>query len=53
MTPDVIICIPIIKSDIDNRMLTKTATKKGDAIIIIDKAIAITPATILNILDAL
>ena len=51
MTPDVIICIPIIKSDIDNRMLTKTAPKKGDAIIIMDKAI--TQATILNILDAL
>lgn len=53
MTPDVIICIPTIKSDIDNNMLIKTAPRKGDAIIMIDKTIDITPATILNILDAL
>lgn len=53
MTPDVIICIPTIKRDIDNNMLIKTAPRKGDAIIMIDKTIDITPATILNILDAL
>lgn len=51
--PDVIICIPTIKRDIDNNMLIKTAPRKGDAIIMIDKTIDITPATILNILDAL
>jgi hypothetical protein len=53
MTPDVIICIPTIKRDIDNNILIKTAPRKGDAIIMIDKTIDITPATILNILDAL
>jgi hypothetical protein len=46
MTADVIICIPTIKRDIDNNMLIKTAHRKGDAIIIIDKTIDITPATI-------
>jgi hypothetical protein len=34
-------------------MLIKTAPRKGDAIIMIDKTIDITPATILNILDGL
>jgi hypothetical protein len=50
MTPDVIICIPTIKRDIDNNMLIKIPPRKGDAIIMIDKTIDIIPATILNIL---
>jgi hypothetical protein len=53
MTPDVIICIPTIKRDIDNNMLIKIPPRKGDAIIMIDKTIDIIPAIILNILDPL
>jgi hypothetical protein len=53
IAPDVIICIPTIKSGIDSKMLTKTAPMIGDAIIMTDRAIEIAPATILNILDAL
>ena len=51
IAPDVIICIPTIKRDIDSKMLTKTAPMNGDAIIMTDRATEIAPATILNILD--
>jgi hypothetical protein len=39
--PDVIICIPTIKREIDSKMLTKRAPMNGDAIIMTDKAIEI------------
>ena len=51
--PDVIICILTITRDIDSKMLTKRAPMNGDAIIVTDKTIQISPATILNILDTL
>ena len=47
IAPDVIICIPTIKRDIDSKMLTKTAPMNGDAIIMTDRATEIAPATIL------
>jgi hypothetical protein len=53
MIPDVIIFIPTIYRDSDSKKLKISAPKIGETIIITDKPISITPATILNILDAL
>ena len=38
--PEVIICIPTIKCDIDSKMFTKVASSNVGAIIIIDKSLS-------------